>query len=201
MKILTTNTKNGVKVDIDFDAVPSRQCNGCTLCCKLLPNVALNKPATKPCLYQRHGKGCTIYARRPLECESWACRWICAPPEETIGLKRPDLVHYCIDPMFDEIKLIQPDGKTQTISVVQVWIDPAFPNAKNDPGLRAYLARMAEEFNVAAILRWNNMKSSILFAPILSEDNQWHEQTSNKMLSPEVGLFSKLPKYLQERLL
>jgi len=40
----------------------ARVCGSCSLCCKLLPIPPLNKPAGKRCDYQRHGKGCTIYA-------------------------------------------------------------------------------------------------------------------------------------------
>jgi hypothetical protein len=81
-----------------------------------------------------------------------------------------------------------------------VWIDPAFPEAKDDPALRAYLARMAEQHHIAAILRWDNRRAVVLFAPALNDDGQWHESSSNLQVSDEFGLFSKLPRYFQDRL-
>lgn len=200
MKISTRSTPQGVAVDIDWDAASARRCGGCVLCCKLLPNAEFGKPAGKPCRAQRSGKGCAIYAHRPMECSTWSCRWLAAT-EETAGMARPDRAHYCIDPLFDEIRLVPPDGgEPITMSVLQVWIDPAFPQAKDDPALRAYLARMAEEHHVAAILRWSTRDATVLFAPSLNADGTWHEQTTNLTISPEIGLFKQLPAAVQRRL-
>lgn len=114
----------------------NRRCGDCTLCCKLLPAPELEKPAGARCSHQRHGKGCAVYARRPWSCATWTCRWLAG--DDTSDLSRPDRVHYVIDVMPDFVR-VGPDS--QAVPVVQVWIDPDYPDAHRDPRLRAYLAR------------------------------------------------------------
>ena len=78
-------------------------------------------------------------------------------------------------------------GAVQHIQVVQIWVDPKFPDAHRDPALRAYLERRAEE-NIIGLVRWDDEKAIALFPPALSADGQWHEQGSNfraKAHSPE----------------
>lgn len=188
MKI--TTTENG-GVEIDFEAETSRRCGDCSLCCKLLPNVALDKPAGQACKFQRHGKGCTIYARRPEECQFWSCRWL-ASPDETPGMRRPDRSHYVIDAMPDTVRLTSNEtGEVIEMQAVQVWIDPAFPAVQNDSELRAYMLKMATEHNMPGLLRWSNRIATAVFPPPLNQDGQWHEQTSE--CNPGVGKYSALP--------
>ena len=56
-----------------------RACGACSLCCKLLPIAALEKPHEKWCAHCRPGAGCTIYESRPETCRSFACHWLADP--------------------------------------------------------------------------------------------------------------------------
>lgn len=185
-----TTTENG-GTSIDFEATSSRRCGDCSLCCKLLPNVALDKPAGKACRFQRHGKGCTVYSRRPQECRVWSCRWL-ASGEETVGMRRPDRSHYVIDALTDTIRLNNNEtGDQQEVEALQVWIDPAFPTAKDDPELRAYMLKMATEHGMPTLLRWSNRIATAIFPPPLNADGAWHEATTE--CTAGFGHFSRLP--------
>ncbi len=56
--------------------VPGRGCDGCTLCCKLLPIEELAKPASAWCPHCDPGRGCRIYADRPSPCRGFYCGWM-----------------------------------------------------------------------------------------------------------------------------
>ena len=64
------------------DQVPSpalvagRNCDGCTMCCKLMWVEELNKARQKWCEHCRIGVGCEIYYRRPDECRSFHCNYL-----------------------------------------------------------------------------------------------------------------------------
>jgi hypothetical protein len=194
MKI--TTTADGVSIDFETDT--NRRCGACTLCCKLLPNVALAKPSGQRCRHQRHGKGCAIYAKRPFECESWSCRWLAAT-DETLGMRRPDRAHYVVDALLDKLRLVENEtGKGTEIDCLQIWVDPAFPKTRDDPELRAYMLRMAETHHVASLLRWSSRDATVIFPPPLNQDGQWHERDSG--CSEDVGLFSRLSRSIQTKL-
>jgi hypothetical protein len=194
MKITTTESG----VEIDFETVPARRCGECTLCCKLLPNVALDKRAGARCVHQRHGKGCAIYLTRPMECQTWSCRWLAAA-DETAGMSRPDRSHYVIDALPDMIRLNPNDGGDPIeLQAMQIWIDPAFPATQNDAQLRAYMLKMAREYGMASLLRWSNRDGTAVFPPPLNADGEWHEVRSQ--CTPGFGLFEKLPKAFQDSL-
>jgi hypothetical protein len=54
-----------------------RQCGQCSLCCKLLHVVELNKPANQWCGHCKPGSGgCTIHAKRPNICREYFCGWM-----------------------------------------------------------------------------------------------------------------------------
>ena len=55
---------------------PGRSCADCTMCCKVLPIEALNKPANQWCQHCQVGQGCKIYAERPDECRGFNCMWL-----------------------------------------------------------------------------------------------------------------------------
>lgn len=65
-----------------------RICGDCQLCCKLMPVEEFDKPANCRCEHQRTGKGCAIYADRPMSCALWNCRWLV--DTECAGLPRPE---------------------------------------------------------------------------------------------------------------
>lgn len=156
-----------------YKADTDRKCGRCSLCCKLLPMPELKKPANTPCRYQRFGKGCTVYARRPLSCQTWSCRWLLGV--DTGDMPRPDHCHYVIDPIPDFVRMVnQETGELQVnVEVVQVWLDPGFPDAHRDPALRRYLLRRGDE-NVAALIRLNGQDAFALFPPQMAQ-GEWRE--------------------------
>jgi len=192
-----------VKITFQEFDTRDRQCGGCSLCCKLLPmktrppdQIArvtgemikqgwakasefvgmlpdFNKPANQPCQHQRHGKGCKVYARRPSSCRWWSCRWLVN--NDTADLRRPDRSRYVIDILPDFVTLQDNDtGQSRNVEIVQVWVDPATPDAWRDPALLAYIERRAEE-GIAALIRWGSGSGMTVFAPAMSADKQWHE--------------------------
>jgi hypothetical protein len=171
--MITTITDHGVSLSF-ADGYP-RRCGDCQLCCKLLPVRSLNKGAGVRCQHQRHHKGCNIYQKAgfPSECGAWSCRWLTG--NDTADLSRPDRSHYVVDIMPDFVTLRDDAaGTRQDIEVVQIWVDPGYPNAHRDPALRAYLERRAKE-NVVGIVRWDNERAMVIFPPALSENRQWNE--------------------------
>jgi hypothetical protein len=155
----------------------SRHCRECTLCCKLLPMPEMQKAAGERCKHQRAGKGCMIYAKRPPQCQLWSCRWL-ADPEATAELRRPDRSHYVIDLVPDYITARDGEGAEPLhIEVVQVWIDPDYPDAHRDPALRSYLAKLGER-GCAALIRYDAMDAFTLLPPAMAGDGQWHEVRS-----------------------
>jgi hypothetical protein len=161
---------------------PQRHCGDCQLCCKLLPVRSLKKGANERCKYQRHGKGCAVYpvleSVSP-ECRMWNCRWLVN--NDTADLRRPDRSHYVIDLTPDYITIRNNEtGERQHIQVVQIWVDPKFPDAHRDPALRAYLERRGKE-NIVALVRWSNVKGMVLVPPELSADGKWHEERTGEI--------------------
>ncbi len=61
------------------DPTLQRACGACSLCCKLLPIAALDKPHDRWCAHCRPGAGCMIYDSRPQTCRSFACQWLADP--------------------------------------------------------------------------------------------------------------------------
>jgi Putative zinc- or iron-chelating domain len=152
-------------VKFEFKESLTRQCGGCTLCCKLLPmgegasmtnkmrliaRGEFYKPAGERCPHQRTGKGCAIYAKRPACCAFWNCRWLVN--NDTADLRRPDRSHYVIDIMPDFITLTEEGKESANVEVVQVWVDPKYRDAYKDPALMDYMARRGEE-GIATIIR------------------------------------------------
>jgi hypothetical protein len=149
-----------------------RQCGDCTLCCKLIAVRELDKLAGQRCDHQRMGKGCSIYDRRPPSCRFWNCRWLVE--DDTAELSRPDRSHYVVDIIPDFVTAVPNDGGPKVpVQVVQVWVDPKYPDAHQDPALRAYLARRGEE-GIAAIIRFNETDAFVLAPPAMNS-GKWSE--------------------------
>lgn len=154
----------------------ARQCGGCTACCKIVPVDELAKPANTRCQHQRFRKGCAIYARRPMSCQAWSCAWLVG--DDAADLRRPDRAHYVIDTMPDFITLQYKNEPDKKIPVIQVWLEPGYPDAHRDPAFRAYVERRGEE-GVMALIRSDSYQAFVLCPPNLASDGQWHEQYSN----------------------
>jgi hypothetical protein len=188
-KYMRQSLGKGGSAVIEFtDEEPARKCGDCQLCCKLLPVVELSKAAGERCKHQRAGKGCLVYHRTeqgfPSCCGYWSCRW--QTDTAMAGMPRPDRCHYVVDVMLDSIHAKRNDGTIHEIPCLQVWVDPAFPNAHRAPELRAYLNRMAEQFQVIAIVRWSSSRAVVLFPPAFTGDDKWIERSGN--IAPRTAL-------------
>jgi Pyruvate/2-oxoacid:ferredoxin oxidoreductase delta subunit len=151
-----------------------RHCGTCSLCCKLLPMPELNKASGKACKHQRFGKGCRIYADRPRSCRLWSCIWL--THSDAGSLHRPDRVHYVIDPSPDYVTVKNDEAsEPMQVSVIQIWVDPDFPDAHRDPALRDFLERQSRKYRCLGIVRLSSERAFILAPPAISEDGQWHE--------------------------
>lgn len=158
-----------------------RKCGECTLCCRLLPVKEFNKPANQRCTHQRFGKGCAIHASAdyPRSCRLWACAWL--TDASTDELARPDRSHYVLDPIPDFVEVDLHDGTSSIrVPVVQVWVDPKFPRAHEDPALRRWLAMRGERYGEAAIIRYDSEAGFVLFPPALT-GGTWREQGGQKV--------------------
>jgi hypothetical protein len=155
----------------------TRRCGDCQLCCKLLPVPPLNKGAGERCRFQRAHKGCTVYhtKRMPVACRVWSCRWLVN--DDTDDLSRPDRAHYVLDISPDFVTMVDEAGERAVVEVVQVWVDPDYPDAHRDPALRAYLERRGKN-QVVALVRWDNKRGMVIFPPALSRSGQWNEAYS-----------------------
>jgi hypothetical protein len=177
----------------------ARSCGECTLCCKLMPVPEMvDKVAGVRCPHQRSHKGCSIYPKRPLSCQFWSCAWLSW--DDTADLSRPDRAHYVIDIMPDFVT-VQDDHKPhrpQTqVPVIQVWLDPKYPDAHRDPALRALINSRSQKDGCAAIIRFGSEDALILFPPAISEDGQWHERRSNMRVDQHT--FAEIMTAIQKR--
>jgi hypothetical protein len=140
-----------------------------------------DKPAGKRCKHQRHGKGCAVYEYRPMGCRIWSCRWLVG--DDTADLRRPDRAHYVIDMMPDFVSI--DDDRVQ---VVQIWIDPDYPDAHRDPALREYIERRGRD-GILALVRFSPRIGMLLIPPNMASDGQWHELVLPEATAPQWGLW------------
>jgi hypothetical protein len=182
----------------DDENLPGRACRSCTLCCTLLPVDLYGdeyKPATTRCRFQKHD-GCGVYADRPRPCRVWSCRWLFDPL--TKSMRRPDHAGYVIDAMLDTVAV-----NGHPVNAVQVWCDPARPEAWRDPQLRAYLDEVVKRFEIVVLVRFGSSRAICLLPPGLTGEPDWVEQggdtlAADKMLEllAEAGLTPKTPDEL-----
>lgn len=153
----------------------TRKCGECTLCCKLLPVPVMRKAGGVRCKHQRLSKGCSIYATRPLSCAAFSCKWLLE--DDTADLSRPDRAHYVLDPMPDYVTVHEVNGLVRKVPVVQVWVDPNYPNAHHDPALRSFLERRSQD-GFMALIRYNSYDGFVLVPPIMA-GGQWVEHKTD----------------------
>lgn len=159
-----------------------RQCGECTLCCSLLPVATLDKPAGQRCRHQRSvldakGPGCAVHHKKsfPAECGLWSCRWLVN--EDMDDMPRPDQAHYVVDIVPDFITATNPGVKDAHVPIIQIWIDPKFPDAHRDPRLRAWLVRLKD---YAALVRYDEGEALFLLPPHMSDTGEWEEIGPNR---------------------
>ena len=61
------------------EVVPGRNCDGCTMCCKLLSVAELDKAPGTWCALCDAKAGCNAYAQRPTECRDFYCGYLLDP--------------------------------------------------------------------------------------------------------------------------
>ena len=99
--------------------LPGRDCNGCTMCCKILGIDALDKPVGKWCEHCDIGAGCKIYDDRPQECRDFFCAYLTW--NEVPADWQPSRSKIVLD--------IDPSGEW-----LRVHVDPSRPDAwKKEP--------------------------------------------------------------------
>jgi hypothetical protein len=129
---------------------------------------ALAKEAGERCRHQKFKVGCTVYrgAGFPVECGAWSCRWLV--DDDAADLARPDRSHVVVDMMMDYVEARDDEtGEVRRVPVVQVWVDPKYPDAHRDPGLRAYLNRRGAE-GIATLIRYSSTVGFTLWPPSMS---------------------------------
>lgn len=157
-----------VTLEAKFDKT-NRACGDCQLCCRIMPVEEIAKPALQRCKHQKSHCGCAIYPRRPLSCRIWSCAWL--TDAETVDLPRPDRAHYVVDCWPDTIRLTDvtlPGGNVEQ-AAIQVWCDPAYPEAWDNPKLKAYLDKRC----MPAIIRYGNNKGFVVFPPSYYGGDEW----------------------------
>lgn len=186
----------GAGVELTYAEGPrppgGRQCGSCSLCCRLLPIAEIKKASGVKCPLARHREGgcCTVYAthRFPQSCGAWSCRWLIDP---TLKVQRPDRAHYVVDVLPDFIQVKNKDEGSQQRAVLQIWVDPGYPDAHRDPRLRSFIADQAPQTGMAAIVRTTAVASAglVLVPPFLTGTDEWWEIRAQ--LGEGVGLWSR----------
>lgn len=152
----------------------TRHCGGCTLCCKLIPVEELHKAAGTRCKHQRSSKGCAIYERRPISCREWSCMWLIGVEGEDkhpVPISRPDRSHYVVDQVPDLVR-VRDDatGKIiEELTVMQIWVDPLYPDAWQDSDL----LDMLERAGVVGLIRYSSSEAFSIFPPSRTSTGKW----------------------------
>ena len=149
------------------------------------------KPANKWCQHCKPGtaSACSIYADRPRDCFWWSCRWLMG--DVLPDMRRPDECHYVIDMVPDEIQ--ENDGRhTAIVKVLQVWIDPGYPDAHKDPALRRYADQVGMH-GYATLLRRGNTRGMVWFPPALTGQG-WREVESRLKPQTDFGVMASIPE-------
>lgn len=116
----------------------SKSCGPCTMCCKVLPVAALEKPTGSPCVHIARGGGCSIYADRPAACRSFECVWLMDP--EMPHRFRPDQAKVMLDQDADGRWLV-------------ARCDPANPQAwRRNPMYAALKGRATDTWGTGQIV-------------------------------------------------
>ena len=83
-------------------------------------------------------------------------------------------------PPDDFVRADDGDGNIVEVPVVQVWVDPDFPDAHRDPALREWLDRTGQ----VALIRYSSGDGFCLFPPSRMANHEWLEKRSNNDQGP-----------------
>lgn len=98
------------------------ECDGCTLCCELLPVSWMNSPAGHLCEFCNENNGCRIYAAAPKECLDFQCSY---SQMKNVSIQlRPDNCGVIFEKINDELFIgtIDP-SETKLKDIVKGQID------------------------------------------------------------------------------
>jgi hypothetical protein len=110
----------------------SRECGGCTLCCKVVEVELLGKPANVWCQHCKPGQGCGIYSDRPEVCRDWYCEWVRSEElgEEWYPAKSKMVVHLSGNEDGGEL-------------LMMISVDPAYPGRWREEPWHSQIRRLA----------------------------------------------------------
>ena len=164
-----------------------RKCGDCQLCCWIMPTEEIAKVANTRCQYQRVGKGCSIYSRRPMSCQLWSCRWLL--DDDMADQPRPDRSHIVLDMMPDVIRMTdERDGTAETLPVIVAWVHPDHRDAWKSEAFARYVMRQ----KVPVLIRYSSHEGGgVLFPPAITGGDKivWHSSS----------LGSDMPTTLREK--
>ncbi len=82
--------------------------------------------------------------------------------------------------MPDYVTLRNEGADDFNLPVLQVWVDPAYPDAwRADRDFLAYLQELGLEEGMAAIIRNGETDAIFLAPPAINKDGTWFESISN----------------------
>lgn len=123
------------------------ECNGCTMCCKVMGVPELKKMPTEWCKYCMVGHGCSIYSSRPPSCVEFKCLYRMA---SKLSLElRPDKCKVVIAP-------------TTNPNVISANVDPGYPDAWQKEPIYSVLKNIAEDGNIVVINTELGIKKIVL---------------------------------------
>lgn len=154
---------------------PQKRCGDCLLCCKVLPIADIGKPANKWCQHAKIGHGCKIYADLPDSCRNWSCLWVLEGtwPAEL----QPNKSHVIFDMMTDQVAAVQDSGRIDQHEVIQLWVDPDYPEAHRAKVVRDMIEFIAMSYGLSTLARIGG-RGILIAAPPLTSDRRWMEKTS-----------------------
>ena len=126
-------------------------CDGCTLCCKLLNVHWMDSPAGQWCKHCDIGKGCKVFTVAPDKCKEFECSYI-QMEKVSIGL-RPDKCKVIFEKIADDMFLGTLDPNSNLKSIVKRQIE-SFVNegysvvilsGKNKPMIRPTKDKAAKD--------------------------------------------------------
>jgi hypothetical protein len=150
-----------------------RACGTCTLCCKVMGIVELEKPKGSWCDHAVPGQGCSIYAERPHSCRVFSCLWLL---DEGLGEEwKPEKSKLVIVPDTDP-------------RVTKVFVDGASPDAwKREPYYSSLLDFMQRGMAEGRLLFINVGNKNSLLLP--DARHGWRlEDVGNAQAGDEIRL-------------